>query len=141
MGTAHHPSLEIEIATGSVGALKLALRGELDLASAPVLVSRIVELAGSWRAVSVDVSGLSFMDLAGLRALLASKELAGQARCRVEITGPPQRPVRRLLELVDFGADLMTSAAPHDHAQSLRRRPPPRRRPEPRRARSALPCD
>lgn len=76
----------------------VALRGEVDLATAPLLERELalgsVQRA---RAVLVDLERVAFMDLTGLRPLVrfASPERPGH---RVTITaGPPS--VQRLLEL------------------------------------------
>lgn len=66
----------------------VAVIGELDAATAPQ-VSSVVEDRAVQR---VDVSGVAFIDVAGLRALLCRDEL---------VLYSPSRPVRRLLELCE----------------------------------------
>ena len=89
----------------------VALRGEIDLATAPLLErelgSRSVREA---RAVLVDLEHVAFMDLTGLRPLL-SFVVPSRPGHRVAITaGPP--PVQRLLEVSGLRRHF-TVVAPH----------------------------
>jgi anti-anti-sigma factor len=73
-----------------------ALEGELDMASAEVLLSRVDGARGAGELV-LDMTGVTFMDSSGLRAIL---QLA-QSR---NGNGPvvlrrPSQPVARLLEI------------------------------------------
>ena len=52
------------------GSAELALRGELDLASAPQLAAALRRVAQPGRTVRIDLSGLAFMDSTGMRAIL-----------------------------------------------------------------------
>jgi anti-sigma B factor antagonist len=88
----------------------VALRGEIDLATAPLL-ERELSLGSvqDARAVLVDLERVAFMDLTGLRPLL-SLVLASRPGQRVAITaGPP--PVQRLLELSGLGRHFNVVAA------------------------------
>lgn len=89
----------------------VALRGEIDLATAPLL-ERELALAPvrAARAVLVDLERVAFMDLTGLRPLL-SLAIRSRPGHRVAITaGPP--PVQRLLELSGMRRHF-TVVAPH----------------------------
>jgi anti-sigma B factor antagonist len=68
----------------------LALSGELDLASAPVLERELrdAEATGPTRLV-IDLAGLAFMDSTGLQALLRARERANNT------DGPHQLVLRR----------------------------------------------
>ena len=59
------------------GSVLLALSGELDIATVPILC-RAVEavLSPHLRAVTLDIADLRFVDVAGLRGLLQVKERA-----------------------------------------------------------------
>jgi anti-anti-sigma factor len=71
----------------------LHLSGELDLVSEPILAAALARADG--RSVRIELEELAFMDSTGLRALLsAAREVRG-----LELRGPLQEPVRRLLEL------------------------------------------
>ena len=52
------------------GVLRLALIGELDLASTPMLKQRLEELREEQAGVRLDLSRLEFMDSSGLRLLI-----------------------------------------------------------------------
>jgi anti-sigma B factor antagonist len=77
----------------------LVLAGELDLATAPEL-ERMTELScadGAGELV-LDLSGLSFIDSTGLRAILMAREQCEEHGCELFLTpGPPA--VQRLFEL------------------------------------------
>ena len=89
----------------------VALRGEVDLATAPLLERELaLGSVREARAVLVDLERVAFMDLTGLRPLLhfASPERPGH---RVAITaGPPA--VQRLLQLTGLRRHF-TVVAPH----------------------------
>ena len=74
----------------------IVLEGELDVASAARLDTEVARCAGQPRIV-IDLSGLSFMDSTGLRALVsASEAVQDLGREFAVIPGPPQ--VQRLLK-------------------------------------------
>lgn len=76
----------------------VALRGEIDLATAPLLERELaLGPVQNARAVLFDLERVAFMDLTGLRPLL-SLAMPSRPGHRVAITaGPP--PVQRLLQL------------------------------------------
>ena len=85
------------------GRHRLALRGELDLTSAPELMEAVARLCaeGATEAI-VDVGRLKFIDSTGLRAILTGKALCEDSRCAFSLTpGCDQIPdqMRRLLEI------------------------------------------
>jgi anti-sigma B factor antagonist len=86
----------------------VALRGGLDLADAGRAARLLGEMAAAAapRRLEVDASGLEFIDSSGLACLVSAdregRELGGGLRLAV---GPG--PVRRLLELVDPGGNLL----------------------------------
>lgn len=74
--------------------------GELDLATAPILERRIIDLlqSGGQRLV-VDLRAVSFIDSAGIHALVNAHQAARQAgRALSIIPGGPA--IRRMFELV-----------------------------------------
>jgi anti-sigma B factor antagonist len=76
----------------------VAVAGELDLASAPVLARsmRGLDLAGDL--VTLDLRALTFIDVAGVRAIQDAQRIATEAGRRMLILGPHQ-PTARVLEL------------------------------------------
>ena len=96
-----HPLLEV-IEVPETGRVRVRLRGELDVASAPTVARRLRALRGPGAHVLLDLDDLAFMDMAGLRMVLAAAEDASHDGWAFTITrGSPA--VRRLIELV--GAD------------------------------------
>jgi anti-sigma B factor antagonist len=101
--------LELDTEQGD-GRASLALRGELDISSAPVLEEALgrVEAAGPPLLV-IDLRGLEFMDSTGLRTLVSADQRARDAGRRLAIVRGPEAVdrifnVTRLderLELVD----------------------------------------
>jgi anti-sigma B factor antagonist len=89
----------------------VTLRGEIDLATAPLLERELsLGAVREARAVLVDLERVAFIDLTGLRPLL-SLVLPSRPGQRVAITtGPP--PVQRLLELSGLRRHF-TVVAPH----------------------------
>jgi anti-anti-sigma factor len=77
----------------------LALEGELDLASSPLLVERIASLcaAGAVELV-VDLSDLTFLDSTGLRTILSAHKLCEASLCNLWLIAGP-RAVQRVFEL------------------------------------------
>jgi anti-anti-sigma factor len=92
------PQLELE--QHDAGARRtLVLTGELDMACAPVLDATLRRICiEPTEAVTLDLSGLTFMDSTGLRTVLLAKELCEQHDCELMLTpGSPQ--IQRLFEV------------------------------------------
>lgn len=89
--------------------LNIRLRGEIDLTSADLLDAVTHVELGDVTHVKIDLSGLHFADLAGLRALLAfrGRHTAGD---RVVTLTEAQPAVRRLFELAGHGHELAPAA-------------------------------
>jgi anti-sigma B factor antagonist len=79
----------------------LALRGELDLSSAPQLAAELARAeADQVRTILVlDVDELSFVDSSGLRVILAAHERALAEGDRAFALTAGSRQVKRLLEI------------------------------------------
>src|SRR3979411_1542610 len=75
------------------------LRGELDIASAGRLEAVLLEVcADGTTAITLDLSGLTFMDSTGLRAVLLAKDLTDNRGCELSII-PGPGSVQRVFEL------------------------------------------
>jgi anti-sigma B factor antagonist len=85
------PPLEVRV-TERDGDVVLELIGELDAHTAPDLSDAVTSVAGA--GTVVDLSGVSFCDSSGLRALVA----AVHAGARVDLEGAPLQ-VLRVVEL------------------------------------------
>ena len=77
----------------------LVLSGELDMASSPALDEAVRGICSdSAETLTIDLSGLTFMDSTGLRVVLLAKELCERHRCKfLVIPGPAQ--IQRLFEV------------------------------------------
>jgi anti-sigma B factor antagonist len=95
---ASHP---FEIREHDEGGVRvIAMRGELDLATAPRLAVRIDAAcrAGSRRVV-VDLTTAEFCDSVGLRALIGSNQEVAALRGRMAVAAQPESAVGRLFGL------------------------------------------
>jgi anti-anti-sigma factor len=80
------------------GTIDVRVCGELDRATAPQLSSHLAKLNGNGSAIDLDLGRVTFIDLAGLRAILEARDaaLARDQRLRIAVPG---RACDRLLEL------------------------------------------
>ena len=88
----------------------LHLTGEVDISNSERLRGRFNDLLAPGRAAEVrvlvvDLSGLEFLDLTGLQALLDAKAALRRRGSSLVLRAPTRR-VRRLLELLDEGGAL-----------------------------------
>jgi anti-anti-sigma factor len=84
--------------------------GDIDLNSAPWLQEQLLRiLNGSRHRLLVDLSGVSFLDCAGLRMLLATCRSAEQQACSVSFIAVSGH-VRRLAELTGLPEAIMLTA-------------------------------
>jgi anti-anti-sigma factor len=84
------------------GQVVLRLSGELDMSDADAVRTALVEAVRAGPTVVVDLSGLSFIDVAGMRALRDAHDAALACGCRL-LLAAPQRCVRTLAALMDLG--------------------------------------
>jgi anti-sigma B factor antagonist len=84
------------------GSALLVLSGELDIATAPELRAAIDAVVdGYLRVLTVDVTALVFLDVAGQRALVDAAASVAALGGRFELRGV-REPVRRAIRLVGF---------------------------------------
>jgi anti-anti-sigma factor len=88
---------ELHIRDSAQGARHvLELKGELDIASAPVLEAAMVRLWGEEATeVLLDLHGLDFIDSTGFRAILGAKQLCEDHGCTFLMTRGSE-PVQKL---------------------------------------------
>jgi anti-anti-sigma factor len=96
---------------------RVAVIGELDLATAPVLRNRLLGVLREQAPaiVEVDLAGVTFLDCTAISALVAVRNAAIQAGGQMRVSHP-QPIVRRVLEVTGL-LDLFT--APIDQTQPL----------------------
>ena len=82
---------------GPAGVSVMALRGELDLAAAPLLRARVDAAAGG-RALVIDLEETTFIDSAVLKELLRARAELAANDVRLVLAAVPT-PVRRLMDL------------------------------------------
>lgn len=94
------PDLDIYETREAGGSMVLAVSGELDMASAPLLEGRLERLRSEKRSVRLDLSQLAFIDSTGMRLLIRAVTDARQDGWNLEV-GPELAPqVRRAMRLV-----------------------------------------
>lgn len=79
-------------------AIVLTVSGELDMASSPRLVEALGQLHPSPRPLVVDLAGLEFIDVTGLRVLLQAREQTERKGARLTVVNASPG-ARRLLTL------------------------------------------
>lgn len=101
--------LRIDV-TREVERAVVALDGELDMASAPLLERALeAERIGPDTILVLDLQALQFIDSTGLRAILSLRELCRERGQQFAVTrGSPQ--VQRLLDLTGVSEHLQTMA-------------------------------
>ena len=96
----------VAMASPASGAVQLTVRGELDIASAPELqVALEGILAGPHDVLVLDLSGLLFLDCAGMRPIRAARRTL-EARGGRVLVRHPSPIVERALRLGGLGEAL-----------------------------------
>lgn len=85
------------------GTLMLHPVGEIDLRTAPALADAAQRAGKPWGELVVDLSGVSFMDSAGLHALIGLSKCCRERGGRLTLTGVREQPAR-LLDLTGLSA-------------------------------------
>ena len=94
------------------GRAVVALSGEFDIAAAPAARDRLAELAGpAVSGITVDLGGLTFVDVAGLRVLADAARATGGLPGGFRLVAVPAR-VLRLLRLTGLDRQLAAVQAP-----------------------------
>jgi stage II sporulation protein AA (anti-sigma F factor antagonist) len=99
-----HSLLDI-IEVRDAGRVRIRLRGELDLAGAPSLSDRLRRFRERGESVVLDLDELEFIDMSGLRVLLAAADEASRDGWSFAVTRGSVS-VRRLLGLVRLDRQL-----------------------------------
>ncbi len=81
--------------------MTVAISGELDIATAPRFSARLGELLrrGCPRELVIDLSGLSFIDATGLRALTELRTRVEQQQAVLVLAGVPAQ-MQRVIQLI-----------------------------------------
>jgi anti-anti-sigma factor len=114
---------QLHVATSrpSPATARVAVIGELDLATAPELRERLLGVLHDYNPdlLEVDLGGVTFLSCAGIGALVGVRNAAVQAGRQMRVTHP-QPFVRRILELTGL---LGVLTAPTDERSSQPARP------------------
>ncbi len=108
-----HAPLQVSVHPDGPDGVLVRARGDLDV-SAVQLIREVLEAAvtAGVHRVAVDVSELTFLDAAGLRAMLGPRTPTGdQAQL---VLRAPSRPARRAIELAGLAA-LIEAGPPHPY--------------------------
>ena len=87
------------------GRVRVRLRGDLDLASAPTLAEHLRRLGNRRERVLLDLDELAFIDMSGLRVVVQAAETASRDGWTFAIT-QGSAPVRRLIGIVRVDGQL-----------------------------------
>jgi anti-sigma B factor antagonist len=102
--SSEQPLLEV-VEVQDAGRVRVRLRGELDLASAPTVTATLQRLSEHGEEVLLDLDEVGFIDMTGLRVVIAAAQDASRDGWTFHITpGSPQ--VRRLITLVGLDGRL-----------------------------------
>jgi anti-anti-sigma factor len=102
--------------------VRVAVVGEIDLATAPVLRDRLLTVLREQTpaVLVVDLAGVTFLDCAGLGVLVDASNAAVHAGRRMRVSHP-QPTVRRILDMAGL---LGVLTAPTDRSLPAATRPP-----------------
>ena len=106
-----HTDLTVRATSVAPGHVRLQVRGELDLGSAPLLHGALARaLPAATERLDLDLDGVDFLDAGGLGALVWCRQraLAAGAACQVVALSPA---VERIL-LLTGTHDTLTCPAP-----------------------------
>jgi anti-sigma B factor antagonist len=93
--------------------IRLLLRGDLDLASAPEFERAISDASREVpAALVVDLSALDFLDSHGLRSILSAQRLCEESGCQLSVI--PGEQAQRLFELTGLSERLPITQAQED---------------------------
>jgi anti-anti-sigma factor len=97
----------VSSSAGSSGEFIFVINGELDIATRdaiPILVRDAI--TSTTVDIGLDLSGVDFIDCAGLAGILQARKLAVEHGCRVHVAAASPA-VHRLLQLTDTTAALI----------------------------------
>ena len=95
--------------TSEGGRRTLVLTGEFDIAEAEQVATALLRVGSGATVVTLDLSGVTFMGVAGLRIVLFTRELCQQRGYEFRIV-PGSAHVQRILEIAGLGEDRRQSA-------------------------------
>jgi anti-sigma B factor antagonist len=111
------PQLHIDITRPAAATIRVALTGEVDLATTPDLLDRMLSVLHLQHPalLEVDLTDVSFFGCAGVNTLSCVRSAAVRAGCQLRIVHP-QPFVRIVLEMTGILADV-TAAPPAEESR------------------------
>ena len=84
----------------SAETVRLALAGEIDMANAHEVEQRILgAISNQLTAVTLDLTGLEYIDSAGIRVLFTLANRLAVLQIALRLVVPDRSPVRRVIDL------------------------------------------
>jgi anti-anti-sigma factor len=100
------------------------LSGEIDMSNATSVRQQIAEFVTPENdALIVDLSGLAFIDSAGLHALIELGTLLEERRQQLALCVPPGSPTRRAIDIIGLPRAVSLHSERKDALEALRRAP------------------
>jgi anti-sigma B factor antagonist len=93
------PTFQLRERHEADGSIRVMVSGELDLAVAGQLESRLRELADGGHRVELDLSDLEFMDSSGIRVVVTALNSSRSGGWQLTISPQLTDQVRRLIEI------------------------------------------
>jgi anti-anti-sigma factor len=123
--TASAPLHIVAMSCPSPATARLAVAGEVDLATAPVLRDRLLGVLRdeSPAVLDVDLAGVTLLDCAGIGALVGVRNAAVHAGCQMWVSNP-QPIVRRVLAVTGL-LDVFTTPTAGQNPLFMGLEPPP----------------
>lgn len=91
------PSFSVETDV-DMGSVIVRAAGEIDVATAPQVEVKLLDLIDAGSAVVLDLHGVTFIDSSGLRALVTARQRAEEKSVSFSLAGRSQA-VERLLQV------------------------------------------
>jgi anti-sigma B factor antagonist len=109
--------LRIAVNFPSPGNVRMAVAGEIDLATGPILSTRLLAVMREHHpvVVEVDLGKVTFLDCTGISVFVAARAAAVSTRCELWVTRP-QGLVSRVLDVTGLLTTLTAPAVPDDPA-------------------------
>jgi anti-anti-sigma factor len=98
MGDGYEPDFKMAIEYGRRGETRVELTGELDIANLSRLRRVLLAVLEECARVAVDLGGLRFVDIPGVRLLVEVAAVAAGRDCPLEVAGASGQ-VARVLDL------------------------------------------
>jgi anti-sigma B factor antagonist len=98
----------------------IRVRGEVDLATAPMLQNALQSAIASGRHVVVDLANATYMDLSGFRTLVEAKGALGERQALAVTASSPL--VHKVIEIIELDTILPVLHSPQEALDFVRSR-------------------